>query len=141
MGCNFTASFGELKYFSTETHTIYPPKLTFKWDDSSYLTSITDSYPSGTLEGQEMYMSLNNNKEIFQRNSKQRFRLSVRKRYPDRAFTTSSNYLTTNYLPTSSYYSIRDAHTDEIVVPFDNTFTKLSADSNGMYFDLFMDSL
>ena len=27
----FTASFGELKYFSSDTHTIYPPKLCFKW--------------------------------------------------------------------------------------------------------------
>ena len=26
-------NFGELKYFSSKTHTIYPPKLTFKWDD------------------------------------------------------------------------------------------------------------
>jgi hypothetical protein len=32
-----------MQYFSTDTHTIYPPKLTFKWDDSSY------SIGSGTV--------------------------------------------------------------------------------------------
>ena len=137
----FTASFGELKFFSAETHTIYPPKLTFKWDDSNY-HPLTAGYPSGTLAGQEMYMTLNNNKKIFQRASKQRFRITARKRYPDRTFTTSSNFLDgVGYLPTSSYYSVRDAHTDEIIVPFDTNFTKLSADSDGMYFDLHMDGL
>ena len=33
--CDASSSFGELQYFSADTHTIYPPKLTFKWDDSS----------------------------------------------------------------------------------------------------------
>ena len=137
----FTASFGELKYFSAETHTIYPPKLTFKWDDSDYHPLIT-GYPSGNLDGHEMYMTLVNNKKTFQRESKPRFRIAARKRYPDRIFTTSSNFLDEKgYLPTSSYYSIRDAHTDEIVIPFDTEFTKLSADNNGMYFDLFMEGL
>ena len=136
----FTASFGELKFFSAETHTIYPPKLTFKWDDSNY-HPLTAGYPSGTLDGQEMYMTLNNNKKIFQRESQPRFRITTRKRYPDRTFTTSSNFLNKNYLPTSSYYSVRDAHTDEIIVPFDTEFTKLSADGKGMYFDLHMEGL
>ena len=29
-----SSSKGELNYFSVDTHTIFPPKLTFKWDDS-----------------------------------------------------------------------------------------------------------
>ena len=138
----FTASFGELKYFSNETHTIYPPKLTFKWDDSDYHPLIT-GYPSGNLGGTDgWFITLVNNKKTFQRESKPRFRIAARKRYPDRIFTTSSNFLDEKgYLPTSSYYSIRDAHTDEIIIPFDTEFTKLSADNNGMYFDLFMEGL
>ena len=36
---------------------------------------------------------------------------------------------------------IRDAETEEVVVPFDTLYTKLSADSNGMYFDLWMEGL
>ena len=129
--------FGELKYFSTDTHTIYPPKLTFKWDDSSY-------NPKGgatTLSSGDIFLELYNNKATFQRKSKQRFRLTTRKRYPDRTFTTSSNYLDIQYLPSSSYYGLRDATTDEIIIPFDTKFTKLSADSDGMYFDLFMEGL
>ena len=133
--CDASSSFGELQYFSADTHTIYPPKLTFKWDDSSY------SHSGTTLTSGDIFLTLYNNKEEFQRKSKQRFRLTTRKRYPDRAFVTSSNYLDTAYLPTSSYYSLRDATTDEIIVPFDTNYTKLSADNDGMYFDLFMEGL
>ncbi len=126
--------YGELSYFSTNTHTIYPPKLTFKWDDSSYSTS------GGTvLSSGDIFLSLYNNKSEFQRKSKQRFRITTRKRYPDRTFVTSSNYLDIQYLPATSYYSVRDAETDEVLIPFDTEYTKLSADSDGMYFDLFME--
>ena len=127
--------FGELQYFSTNTHTIYPPKLTFKWDDSSY----NPTPGATTLSSGDIFLSLYNNKATFQRKSKQRFRLTTRKRYPDRAFVTSSNYLDTQYLPAASYYSIRDAETDEVVIPFDTEYTKLSANSEGMYFDLWME--
>ena len=133
--CDASASFGELQYFSADTHTIYPPKLTFKWDDSSY------SHSGTTLTSGDIFLALYNNKAEFQRKSKQRFRLTTRKRYPDRAFVTSSNYLDIAYLPTSSYYGLRDATTDEIIIPFDTNYTKLSADNDGMYFDLFMEGL
>ena len=134
--CDASASFGELQYFSADSHTIYPPKLTFKWDDSTYVTGSNTILTSG-----DIFLALYNNKAEFQRKSKQRFRLTTRKRYPDRTFTTSSNYLDTAYLPTSSYYGLRDATTDEIIIPFDTNYTKLSADNDGMYFDLFMEGL
>ena len=128
-------TYGELQYFSVDTHTVYPPKLTFKWDDSSY----TPTVGATTLNTGSIFIALNNNKAMFQRKSVQRFRLTTRKRYPDRSFATNSNYLDLNYLPSTSYYSVRDAGTDEVIVPFDNAFTKLSADGGGMYFDLHME--
>ena len=132
--CDASSSFGELRYYSVDTHTIYPPKLTFKWDDSSYSHS-------GTILSSSLFLSLYNNKQEFQRKSKQRFRLTTRKQFPDRAFVTSSNYLDVAYLPQTSYYSLRDATTDEVIIPFDTSYTKLSADSEGMYFDLWMEGL
>ena len=132
---NTSSSFGEMQYFSVDTHTIYPPKLTFKWDDSSYITS---SGATVLNEG-DIFLSLHNNKGKFQRKSKQRFRLTTRKRYPDRTFVTSSNYLDPHYLPKTSYYSVRDAETDDVLIPFDTSYTKLSANSEGMYLDLYME--
>lgn len=44
---------------------------------------------------------------------------------------------------TNMHYRLRDAHSNEIVIPFDTTYnsTLLSTDSDGMYFDLHIDSL
>ena len=41
------------------------------------------------------------------------------------------------------HYRIRDAHSADIIVPFDETYmsTHMSTDSDGMYFDVHMDSL
>jgi len=36
---------------------------------------------------------------------------------------------------------VRDAHTEREIIPFDNKFTRISADINGMYFKLYMKGL
>ena len=48
---------------------------------------------------------------------------------------------TNYYLPSGScYYSIKDANTEETIIKFDE-YSRLSADSNGNYFDLHMNGL
>jgi hypothetical protein len=44
-------------------------------------------------------------------------------------------------LPTSSYYAIKDLDTNEIVINFDDQYTKISSDSNSNYFDIYMSGL
>jgi len=46
--------------------------------------------------------------------------------------TQLTQYLTPKYLPTSSYYSIKDNETEEIIIDFDN-YTKLSCDTVGNF--------
>jgi hypothetical protein len=132
----FTSSAFELKYFSTDTHTIYPPCLEFRWNDFSYSTgSLT------TITSDNISISLANNKGEFQEDSVNRFRVNVKDKYPIRTFQTSSLYLNNKLLPTSSYYAVKDIKTEEFVIDFDITFTKLSADSTGNYFNLHMNGL
>jgi len=130
-----SGSFGEMKYFSTDTHTIYPPRLAFKWDDS-----IHESQSIAKQNG-ELNVSLYRNQEKYNQNDEAFFRIHVRDKYPVRQFTSSSNYLNPGYFTTASYYSVRDAHTEEEVIPFDDNFTKLSADDEGMYFKIFIKGL
>ena len=132
---NTSSSFGEMNYFSTDTHTIYPPKLTFKWDDSLH-----NSQSLAKQKG-ELNVSLYRNKSEFNQNDEALLRIHVRDKYPTRTFTTTSNNLNVGYFTTSSYYSIRDAHTEQEIIPFDSNFTKISADSEGMYFKIFMKGL
>ena len=134
---NNTTDQGELKYFSLDTHTIFSPTLAIKWDDSSYITSSG----ANILTSGKIQLNISNNKQEYRPSEEYTFRINAREQYPTRTFTTSSNYLNTNYLNSSSYYSIEDYSSKEIIIPFDTEFTKLSADSNGMYFKLDMDGL
>ena len=113
-----SSSFGLIQYFSVDTNTIYPPKLCFKWDDS------THTYQSSAKTSGELSVSLYRNQKEYNQNDIATFRVNVRDKYPTRTFVTSSNYLEVGYLTTSSFYSIRDAHTEEEIIPFDNNYTK-----------------
>lgn len=142
-----SGSNGNLQYFSADTHTIYPPKLVFKWDDSTHTNlstagSETNIFTSTANSSSEhINVSLTNTRTEYNQDEETTFRLHVRKKYPQRQFVSGSNFIRTGFLKTSSYYSIRDAHTEEIIIPFDNNCTKLSSDSDGMYFKLYMNGL
>ena len=125
----------ETKYFSGNTHTIYPPCLEIRWDDSIYTGSLS------VVTNDLFVPSLGNNKGEYQQDSVQRFRINVRDKFPARAFQTSSVYLTNKALPSSSYWSIKDLDTEEIVVDYDTNYTKISCDSTGNYFDVYMNGL
>ena len=132
----FSSSFVETNYFSVDTHTIYPPELEFRWDDSSYaltdLTAVTSS---------DFIVSFTNVKEEFEDTAIYDFRIKARDTYPTRTFQTSSVYLNAKALPTSSYWGLKDIKTNEMVVDFDTSYTKLSADSGSNYFKVYMDGL
>ena len=131
-----TQSKFELKYFSENTHTIYPPCLEIRWNDFSYSTG---SLPIVTSD--LIVASILNNKNEYQQDSVQRFRINIRDKYPARSFQTSSVYLNNKLLPTASYWSIKDLDTEEIVIDYDTTYTKISADSTSNYFDVYMNGL
>ena len=131
-----TSSAVELKYFSSNTHTIYPPCLEIKWNDWLYNTGSLSVASSPSIVA-----TLANNQSEYQQDSVQRFRVNVRDQFPTRAFTATSVYLVNKALPTASYYQIKDLDTEEIVVDYDTTYTKISCDSTGMYFDVYMNGL
>jgi hypothetical protein len=131
-----TTSSIRLKYYGADTNTIYPPSLEFKWDDSVYSTGSLS-----VLSNSISIVNLTNNKGKYTDVGKQRFRVSARPKYPVRSFTTSSAYLTNYALPSGSYWGLRDENTEEMVVDFDTKFTKISCDSNGSFFDVYMDGL
>lgn len=125
-----------LKYFSRDTNTIYPPILEFRWDDSSYAAPT-----ASILTNENMLVSLDNNNVEYNKESVKRFRVSVRDKYPTRTFTTSSLYSVVKFLPTSSYYAVKDLDTDNYVIEFDESYTKISADTTSNYFDINMSGL
>jgi hypothetical protein len=126
-----------LKYYSVDTNTIYPPQLEFRWRD--YSSIITENSPVITTT--DLKMSLAENPGIFNPESVNRFYINVSPLYPTRVYQTSSLFTNLNYLPTSSYYAIKDLATNEFVINFDEQYTQISSDNKGNYFDVYMSGL
>jgi len=126
----------ELKYFTGNTHTIYPPCLEIRWDNSVYNTGSLS-----LANNDKIVVTLGNNRGEYQQDSVQQFRINVRDKYPTRTFQTSSLYTTNKVLPSTSYWAIKDYDTEEIVNDFDTNYTKISADSEGNYFTIYMNGL
>ena len=127
-----------LKFYSVDTNTIYPPELEFKWDDYSFSTG---SGQIPFINTTQMVAALDNNPGEFRREEIHRFNINCRHDYPRRVYQTASLYIAPNYLPTSSYYAVKDLSTNEYVINFDTTYTKISTDASSSFFNLHMNGL
>lgn len=123
-----------LKFFGTDSNTIYVPKMHVIWDDSSFSTG---SLKPISFDETILNVKL---KKTYLENEKAKIRIYGNTRYPQKTYTTESYYTKNYYLPTSSYYEVRDAHTDEIILPFNTTGSKISCDGTSSYFNLWMNS-
>ena len=138
-----TSHQGNLKFFSRETNTIFPPKLEVEWDDSSWNTGSLSALSATDLDRLKIYFQ--NLKPEYKEKSKVKFRVVGRELYPTRGFDTTPAALTVKYLPSGSrtlqqgtYYSVKDAETEDVIIPF-STGSIISCDSTSNYFNLWMD--
>jgi len=89
------------------------------------------------LEDMTIYMK--GLRSEYKEKSKVRFRLVGRERFPSKTYSTTPSNVTVKYLPSaSSFYSIVDAETEDVIVPY-GTGSRISCDSNGNYFNLWLD--
>lgn len=131
-----SVDYGTLKFFSKETNTIYSPYLDVCWYDSTIDTGSADP-----VQLRDAVVNIKNMAKEYKFGSIVRMEVAARKRYPIKTFTNKlSDYLVPYYLPSSSYYQIKDAESEETILPYDD-FTRLSFDSNGNYFMLDMAGL
>lgn len=131
---NAGESLTSLKFFGTDSNTIYVPRLHVVWDDSIF---ITGSLTRVDVDGLTPNIKL---KKFYSQDEKAKIKIHANKRFPQKNYTTEAYHLTNYYLPSSSYYEVRDAHTDEVILPFDYTGSKISCDGTSSYFNLWMNS-
>tara|TARA_R110000765_G_scaffold7770_2_gene25344 strand:- start:4976 stop:5404 length:429 start_codon:yes stop_codon:yes gene_type:complete len=101
------------------------------------------TFTTGSLQGlgnTDNIIHLKNLRNEYSVRETPKIRVAARERYPSRTFQTSSNYKSTKFLPSHSYYSVTDALTEDVIVPYDNSGSILSCDKDGNYFNLRMDS-
>jgi len=122
------------QYFSADSSTIYSPQLIATWDDSSFITGSLNAL-SGDIKTIIYYKNLNMN---YTRNSTVKIELGARNKYTQATFNYNNHPLNQNlYLPETSYYSIIDENTNEVVIDYGD-YTKISCNSDGNYFWLDM---
>lgn len=122
---------GYINFFSRETHTIYVPRLTMYWDQSEYSSSLNNV-------DLESYTVFTKTKPEYKDTEIARIRIYSRNKYPQKSPTNLFPTQTVNKLPETTYYSVMDAATDEVIIPYDDIYTKVSCDnvSNFIYIDM-----
>ena len=130
-----TTKFGSIKFFSSDTHTIYPPTLEVRWDDSSW--SVGDLSP---LTSEDIILYVKGLGTEYKETSKAKIRVYGRDRFPARSFSDSL-IKEVKHLPTTAYYSVVDSETNQVVIPFDTNYTKISCDSTSNYFNFWFNGL
>jgi len=122
---------GYVNFFSRETHTIYVPRLTMYWDQSEYSSSLA----TADLDSYTVFTKM---KPEYKDTEVARIRIYSRNKYPQKSPTNLFPTQTVNKLPQTTYYSVIDAATDEVIIPYDDIYTKVSCDntSNFIYIDM-----
>lgn len=122
----------KLQFFSAETHTVFEPQLYISWASSSYQTGSAElmSYTDNPIIYTKYF------KAEYLKDTKVRINLGARPKYPRRQFAQNSVFSDGKLLPENSYYQIRDAHNDRIIIPYSEC-TKLNTNSSGSYFEFY----
>ena len=122
-----TADYGQLKFFSKETHTIHQPKIRIGWDDSVF-----NSGSLTALTANDIKVGVTNLKKEYKVGTIAKLQIFGRELYPLKTFTDTFSYTNIKYLPTTTYYQIKDYASNDIIIPFSD-YSKISCDSNGNY--------
>lgn len=126
---------GLLQFFSKETNTIYSPYIDVGWNDVVFNTGSLKPVSSSI----QNIVTLQTLSEKYKAGSVAKIFVFARDKYPLKNFQKAYQQpvmVTPKYLPTSSYYMIKDAESEEVLINFDD-FTKLSCDAQyGNFFKL-----
>lgn len=141
-----SSTFGRLKFFSKNTHTIYAPRIEVQWDGHASFTG-----SAGHLTGSLQSLDVSGNSDNFiytiglqdkyRENDIPKFRIGCRKQYIQKSFTTSYNAASSSVIPEGKgFYAIVDVATGEKVIDFSDN-SKLSCDTKSNYFIEYMNGL
>ena len=126
---------GLLQFFSKDTNTIYSPYIDVGWNDTVFSTGSLKPV-SSSIQNLITLQSLNS---AYKAGSIAKIFVFARDKYPLKTFNKAYQQpamVTPKYLPTSSYYMVKDAESEEVLVNFDE-YTMLSCDAlYGNYFKL-----
>jgi hypothetical protein len=118
---------GTVKFYSGNTHTVFEPKLEVVWNDQVFNTGSFKPIP-----GTNVNIVARNIREAYTRGELDKVYLVVRDKYPDKRFDATQRYRNQYYLPSESYFRIKDQAADFEIHPFD-AYSAIHCDASGSY--------
>lgn len=118
---------GNIKVFSSNTHTIFAPTLEVNYVDQVFITGSLKRITNSNIS-----IISKNLKESYTQGEVDKVYFVVRDKYPDKRFDAVQRYRTQYYLPSESYFRIRDEVSDVILYDFDQ-YSAISCDPSGSY--------
>lgn len=132
---NDSVDYGSIKMFSTETNTIYQPKLVISYVDSvgvtGSLTTITDFINSSSYDVSYRCYSPNL-KTTYKEAQKVTLKIEARELYPIKQFNSTFAYQIKYYLPTTAYYSVIDTLTKETIIGYSDNSKVIKGQFNSL---------
>lgn len=126
-----------IRFFSRNTHTIYPPTLEAVWNTQTMSVAPNCGL---TAAPEEIEIFVKNLRPEMTSGSTHRIRFGARGSNIVKSFTNSARFQGGFFLPSGSHIGVQDAATNTFIVPFD-TGSLLSADNTGSYFDLKIENM
>lgn len=125
---NNSKNIGNIKFFSSNTHTVFAPNLEIVWDDQTFITGSLKRITNSNIS-----IIPKNLKEAYTVGEIDKVYLVVRDPFPDKRFDATQRYRTTYYLPSESYFRIRDSVSNVTIYDFDQ-YSSINCDTSGSYF-------
>lgn len=116
-----------LKFFSSQTHTIHAPYVEAVWSSQVFNTGSLKPIPNLYVK-----VSLSGASEIYTKGDVSKILISVRDQFPIKTFDATPRYGNKYYLPQTSYFSVEDEQTKETVIRGDQ-FSPVECDGTSSY--------
>ena len=126
-----------IRFFSRNTHTVYPPTLEAVWNTQTINVAPNCGL---SLAPEEIEIFVQNLRPEMTSGSTHRIRFGVRGSNIVKNFTNAARFQGGFFLPSGSHIGVQDAATNAFIVPFD-AGSLLSADNTGSYFDLKIENM
>jgi len=122
-----TTNTGNIKFFSSNTHTIFAPKLEVLYNNQTFITGSLKPISTGNIS-----IIPKNLKTAYTVGEIDKVYLVVRDKFPDKRFDEAQRYKTKYYLPSSSLYRIKDQVSGMTIHDFDQ-YSTINCDTSGSY--------
>lgn len=121
---------GNIKFFSSNTHTVFSPVIEITKNDQMFSTGSLKPIMSDNIMVVPRHL-----KQSYFPEEIDKVQLIVRDAYPDKRFDATQRYRNQYYLPSSSYFRIRDVVSGVEIFKFDE-YSAINCDASGSYFIL-----